>query len=68
MAQYHSRLSDGSDQDDTTIETNLLILLQFLLSKGFIASFFATMWYHMDGFTNHYHCAYDVYLLSHIDL
>ena len=36
MAQFHSRLSDKSDQNDSTTATHPLIVIIFLLSKGFI--------------------------------
>ena len=39
MAQFNSNLSDESDQDDSTTATHLCILLQFLLTKGFIDPF-----------------------------
>ena len=49
--QFHSNLSDESDQNDITIATHLHILLQFILTKGMIAPFLKTIWDHRDGFT-----------------
>ena len=52
---YH--LSDESDQDAITIAMNIFIITCFLISKGFITSFFTTMWYPTDGYVNQYCCA-----------
>ena len=48
--------------------THLCIIIQFILKKGMIASFLTTMWDHMYGFTNQYHCASAIYQLSFLDL
>ena len=37
MAQFYSDLSDESDQDYSTTETYILIILSFIPSKVFIA-------------------------------
>ena len=34
MAQFHSQLSDESDHDARTTATNLLILIQFIITKN----------------------------------
>ena len=43
---------------------DLHIIIHFLIYKGFIASFLATMWDHMDGFTKQYRCESSTYLIS----
>ena len=65
-SQYH--LSDERDQDDITTTTHICILLQLIISKGFIASFSTTMWYHTDGCTNQYRCTSDICLILYIVL
>ena len=64
MENFHSRLSDESDQDANTPATHLHILLQFILTKGLIDPFLTTMWDHTDGCPNQYRFAYDIYLLT----
>ena len=68
MAQFHSRLSDASDQDASTTATRLHIILQFILTKGLIAPLLTTVCDHMDVCTNQYCCASDIYLLICIHL
>ena len=63
LAQFHSHLSDESDQDASTTTAHLRIILQFVLTKQMIAPFLTTMWYHTDGYANHYCCASAIYLL-----
>ena len=68
MAQFNYYLYNESYQDARNTETNLLIILQLHLTKGFIASSLTTMWDHTDGRANQYHCASTTYLLSCLDL
>ena len=62
MTQFHSSLSDESDQDAITTATHLCIIIQFILTKVMITSLLTTVWDHMDG------CVSSIYLLSCIDL
>ena len=49
MEQFYSHLSDYSDQDTSTNETNLRIILQFIITNQMIATYMTTMWDHTDG-------------------
>ena len=51
MAQFHSHLSDESDQGDRTIGTNLRMLLNFILTKQMIYPFLTSTWDHTNGCT-----------------
>ena len=64
MEQFHSRLSDESDQYASTTTTHLCIILQFFLTRQMISPFLITIWYHTDGCANKYRCESDIYLLS----
>ena len=64
MAQFHSHLSDKSDQDTITTATHLPILFQFLLTKGMIYPFLKTMWDHTDVCVKHHHCESYIYVIS----
>ena len=64
MANFHSNLSDESDQDASTTETHLCIIIQFLLTKWMIYPLLTTMWDHTDGCANKYCCASAIYLIS----
>ena len=68
MSQSHHHLSDENNHDSSTTEMNFCILPQFILSKYFISSLLKTMWYHMNGYTNNYHCTSAIYLLSSLAL
>ena len=68
MAQFHSHLSDESDQGDRTIGTNLRMLLNFILTKQMIYPFLTSTWDHTNGCTKQYHCASAIYILSCHDL
>ena len=57
MAQFHSNLSDESDQDDSITATHIYILLKMLLTKQMIDTFLTTIWYHMDGCAKNYCCS-----------
>ena len=64
MAKFHSNLSDESDQDASTTATHLCVLLQSLLTKGFIDPFWRNMCDHKDGCTNQYHLESYIYLIT----
>ena len=64
LAQFYSHLYDESDKDSITNARYFLILIQLLRSKGFIASFLTTLWYHVGGCAKQYHCAHAIYILS----
>ena len=64
MSQFYSRLSDKIDQDASTLATHLCIIIFLLISKGFIASFLASMWYYTESGTKHYRFVTSVYLHS----
>ena len=66
MCAKDYQLSDESNQDDRTTATHLNIIIHFLLSKGFIVSFLETIRYCTDGWSNQYHCASSIYILSYI--
>ena len=68
MTQFHSRLSDESDQYASTTAMHLHIILHFLLSKGFIASLLTTMRDNTYVFIKQYSCASTIYLLSRLGL
>ena len=68
MENFHSNVSDESDQDASTTETHLCIIIQFLLTNWMISPLLTTMWDHTDGCANKYCCAYNIYLLSCLDL
>ena len=63
-----NNLPDESDHDAITTATHICIIIQFPLTKWFIALFLKTIWYHMGGCANHYRCASDIYLLSYLSL
>ena len=52
MSQFNYNLSDESDQDYGTTVTHLFILLQLILTKGFISILLKTTWDQIDGCTN----------------
>ena len=66
MAHFNSCLSDKIDQHVMTTDTHISIILQLIISKGFVASFLKTIWDGTDSFANQYPCAYSIYLLSYI--
>ena len=68
MAKFHYNLFDESDHHASTTATHICILIQFILTKKWIAPLFTTIWDHTDGCTNQYCCASAIYLLSCIDL
>ena len=68
MEKFHSVLSDESYQDARTNETHIHIVLQLIITKGFIASFLTTMWYHTGGFSKQYCYSYSIYILLCIPL
>ena len=68
MTQFHSNLSDESDQDASATETHIIIILEFILTKKMIDPFLTTVWDHTDGWTNQYRCEYYIYILSCIVL
>ena len=68
MELFYSCLSDVSDQYGSTTATYFRILLQFLITKEFIASFLKTVCDHTDGCSKHYRRAYSIYLLTFIYL
>ena len=53
MAQFHSRLSDESDQDYRTTVAHPRIILLFIITKQMISPLLTTMWDHMYGFPSH---------------
>ena len=65
MAQFHSHLSDKSDQDASNTAIYLHIILQSLLTTLMIDPFLKTVWYHMNCYAKQYCCASDIYLLSY---
>ena len=68
MVQFHSHLSHESDQDAKTTATHIHIILESIISKGFVSSLLTTMWYHKYGCVNKYHCAYCIHLISYLAL
>ena len=68
MVQFHSHLSDKSDQYDSTTATHLCIILHIILTKKMISLFLTTLWDHTDGCANQYPCVSDVYMLSWLAL
>ena len=60
MVQINYHLSNERYQDTRNTATHLNNILQLLITKGSIASFFTTMWDHIYGCAKHYHCASDV--------
>ena len=68
MGKFHYNLSDKSDQDDSTTETHLCMIIQLLTTKGFIVSLLKTTWYHTDGCAKQYCCSSDFHLPSCLDL
>ena len=68
MAEFNPRLSDEIDKDYITTATNLSIILNLILSKYLIDLFMTSMWDHTYSCAKQYHCEYDIYLLSCLDL
>ena len=68
MMIFHYILSDDRNQYTSTTATHPHILLHLILCKRLIKSLLVTVRYHIDGFTNQHHFAYDIYLLSYLAL
>ena len=68
MAQFHSNLSDESDQDASITAIHICILLKMLLTKQMIHPFLTTIWNHTDGCAKQYCCPSYIYLLLCLDL
>ena len=68
MVNFYFYLYDEIDQYASTTATHLHIILQFLLTKGFIDPILTTMWDHTGGCAHQYLCESAIYLLSCISL
>ena len=62
MKKKHYYFSDKIGQAASTTAKNIFIIINFILSKGFIASFLTTIWYQKYGFTNQYNCESTIYM------
>ena len=64
----HPHLLYESENDAIITAMQLQILLWFILSKWFIASFFTTIWDQKYSYAKYYNCELSIYLLSCISL